>query len=420
MGSFNTTCAISRAPIREGDKVRLFFLASDAHTYPVDLLRTSISKGCQCYVWDDFKVIGGISLEATYSDYNTYEFDENSLFSRYIRWIIRGNYSMNVSEVGKEYNEFHDHMDVPPEDLSWEKIFDMQHSGRLFLKGYGSGHLPFVGIMAIHESVYQIMLNESYEVYQGYPDGVSWNSGYNPYKTVNFESCLKAHLEEDEEEKVREHAKFYTDSFDHLVEEGKCTREEADVKVLEMARRMLESRSESRVEYSFTRGSTPYAQMRDLFNANQDKDLGGVTLEDIKAKAYEGMFFTWRMDAHNIMYRPLATSGQEHDLVADGVFLQKVGAAVGAIGSNWEEEEHIVTRKFSKSWQEITVSEIQERMNDWFEPHEELYVEFKEKFDELMKDKDVVIVSSEELQSDEFKYLRNFIWNKSLELHIQK
>lgn len=420
MGSFNTTCAISHAPIREGDKVRLFFLASDAHSYPVDLLRTSISKGCQCYVWDDFKVIGGISLEATYSDYNTYSFDEDSLFARYIRWIIRGNYSMNVSEEGKEYNPYHDHMDVPKEDLTWEKIFDMQHSGRLFLTGYGSGHLPFVGIMAIHESVYQIMLNESYEVYTGYPEGVSWNSGYHPYKTVNFESCLKEHLEEDDEEKVREHAKYYADAFDHLVEEGKCTREEADVKVLEMARRMLESRSENRVEYAFTRGSIPFAQMRDLFNANQDKDLGGVTMEDIKAKAYEGMFFTWRMDAHNIMYRPHATSGQEHDLVADGIFWQKVGAAIGSIGSSWEEDEHIVTRKFSKSWQEITVSEIQERMNDWFEPHEELYVEFQEKFDELMKDKDVVVVSPEELQSDEFKYLREFIWNKSLELHIKK
>lgn len=29
MGSFNTTCAVSHASIRDGDKVRLFFLLSN-------------------------------------------------------------------------------------------------------------------------------------------------------------------------------------------------------------------------------------------------------------------------------------------------------------------------------------------------------------------------------------------------------
>ncbi|SOK59186.1 hypothetical protein [Yersinia phage fHe-Yen9-03] len=38
MGSFNTTCAVSNTPIREGDKVRLFFLLSHKFSYNFDPL----------------------------------------------------------------------------------------------------------------------------------------------------------------------------------------------------------------------------------------------------------------------------------------------------------------------------------------------------------------------------------------------
>src|ERR1044071_4618706 len=124
MGSFNTTCAISHAPIRPNDKVRLFFLASQTG-YSVDSRKSILSIGCQCYPWDDFQVIGGISLEATYEDYNSYSFDEKSIFAQLILNQIKKNYSENVSIEGKEYNPYHDHMDVNVNDLDWEKILEM-------------------------------------------------------------------------------------------------------------------------------------------------------------------------------------------------------------------------------------------------------------------------------------------------------
>jgi len=49
MGSFNTTCAVSHASIRDGDKVRLFFLLSNNFSYDFNPRRDSISKGFQCY-----------------------------------------------------------------------------------------------------------------------------------------------------------------------------------------------------------------------------------------------------------------------------------------------------------------------------------------------------------------------------------
>lgn len=415
MGSFHTTCAISHSPIREGDKVRLFFLASQPNWYKFDPLRDSLNKGCQCYAWDDFQVIGGISLEAKYSDYNTYEFDEESIFARYIRWIIRSNYAMNVPVEGQEYNEYHDHMNVPVDDLDWEKIFDMQHSGRLFLKGYGSGPLPFVGIMAIHESVYQIMLNEPFEVYTG--------KGEHPYKMVTFESALAKKMATDDQAVLNELA----EEFKQYYKDDDWTEEKINEVSLKMAQHKLDSISENyNLKYVYSNGKTPYSQLRDLMNHNNNKDdsdetkvnLGNVSLDDIKAKVYEGEYFNARFDDRHFMYRPLMTSGQEHDLVKDGIFWSKVSAAIGSIGSEWEEEEHVVTRKYSKSWQEITVSEIMEPLVDWYEPDDKEFIEYKNLFDELLKDKEKVIISAEDLNKPEFSAIRSLIWNTSIDLHI--
>lgn len=418
MGSFHTTCAVSHSPIREGDKVRLFFLASQPSWYQFDPIRHSLNKGCQCYAWDDFQVIGGISLEATYNDYNTYEFDEESIFARYIRWIIRSNYSMNVPEEGKEYNEYHDHMNVAVQDLDWEKIFDMQHSGRLFLKGYGDGPLPFVGIMAIHESVYQIMLNEPFDVYVGRQDGND-----NPYKTVNFESALAKKMAKDDQAELNELA----EEFKKYYEDEGWTEEKINEVALKMAQHRVDSRSEQYgLKYVYTNGSTPYAQLRDLLNHNNEKDeedetkldFSGVTLNDIKAKTFEGEFFNGRFDERHFMYRPLMTAGQEHDLVRDGIFWSKVSAAIGSIGSTWEEEEHVVTRKYSKSWQEVTITEIMERLNEWYESDDAEYIKIVDKLETLLEDVSMETISVEQLKSDEYKFIREMIWNTDLELRI--
>lgn len=418
MGSFHTTCAVSHSPIREGDKVRLFFLASQPNCYKFDPLRDSLNKGCQCYAWDDFRVIGGISLEATYSDYNTYEFDQESIFARYIRWTIRSNYAMNVPVEGQKYNEYHDHMNVPVDDLDWEKIFDMQHSGRLFLKGYGSDPLPFVGIMAIHESVYQIILNEPFEVYVGRED-----CNDNPYKTVNFESALAKKMATDDQAVLNELA----EELKQYYKDDGWTEEKINEISLKMAQHRLDSISENyNLKYAYNKNKTPYAELRELLNHNNKKDaddetkvdLGDVTLDDIKAKVYEGEYFNARFDDRHFMYRPLMTAGQEHDLVRDGIFWSKVSAAIGSIGSQWEAEEHVVTRKYSTSWQETSVSEIMELITEWYGEEYEEVIEYKNLFDELLKDKEKVIILAEDLDKPEFKAISSLIWNKSLDLHI--
>ncbi|SOK58651.1 Phage protein [Yersinia phage fHe-Yen9-04] len=424
MGSFHTTCAVSNTPIREGDKVRLFFLVSHQFSYRYDPLRHSISNGCQCYPHDDFTVIGGISLEAEYSDYNTYSFDQESIYARYIRYIIKRDYAMNVSEEGKEYNEYHDHMDISKDDLSWGKIQDMIHSGRLFINSYGS-NLPFVATMAIHESVYQIMLNEPFERYVGYPDGMNYSSDFNPYETVDFKNLLEVELTKDNSievnKRIAEMMELLKDKFE--------TEPEKEAETLEMVKRMVKrelgSRRDNGYEYAYS-ALSPLEELRELAEKNESADedhrvvLTPFTDSDLVAKTFEGRFFDGRMYTHNIMYRPIMTSGQEHDLTSDGIFWMKVGAALMTLNDQWESEEHFSTKKYSEQWQEMTYDTLVIGIKDWYEETDVEYIDFMTSLEELLKDKTEVEIKVDEFKNPEYQFISMYIWNKMLPLRILK
>lgn len=163
MGSFNNTCAISKAPITCGDEVRLFFLVGveEKHKH---YSRSAPFQGCGCYPWDNFKILG-LPVKATYEDYNNYAIlnkDEET----WIVDIIKNIYKPNRVEKGKtleDYNEYHDYMNAEVEELDIQKILDMRHSGALRTKHYlGTG---FINTMAVHESVFQVMLGDGLEEY---------------------------------------------------------------------------------------------------------------------------------------------------------------------------------------------------------------------------------------------------------------
>lgn len=200
--SFNTSCAVSYAPIKKGNKVRLFFLVSDTF---------SIGKGYKCYAWDDFKLLGGVSIKATYDEYGEYSFDEKTVFSQYVHHIITSKYQENIPVEGVKYNEMHDHMSVNKDSLSWRKIQSMIHSGRLFLNGSGDSNLPFVSIFAVHESIYQVMINQisdqeniekEVEEEMGSTLEINYMNAYNKYKEQYTEVLKERKLTEKEIESV--------------------------------------------------------------------------------------------------------------------------------------------------------------------------------------------------------------------------
>lgn len=370
-------------------KYDCFFLRSNLFNYNFDPLRNSLSQGSQCYPHDDFTVIGGISLEAEYSDYNSYSFDQESIFAHYIHSIILRDYVMNISEEGKEYNTYHDHMDVPKSDLTWEKIQDMIHCGRLHLCSYGNCNIPFVTTMAIHESVYQIMLNESFERYIGYPDGVDCNSDFYPYETVDFNSLLAYEMTKNNTTEIEKRTQELIVMFKDDLEADP----EKEDKILNMISHMVNSEINSRHQNGYDYAHTvisPLEELRKLAETNTTDKENGVeftpfTDVDLISKTFEGRFFDGRMKTHNIMYRPIMNSGHGSELSSGGVFWMKVGAAL--MSMDCQTEDHFSTTKYSEQWQEMTYEQMISGFNEWYEETDEEYSTLVTQLDELFKDK---------------------------------
>jgi len=421
MGSFNTTCAVSNTPILEGDEVRLFLLASNKLYIEKDVKKTGLAHGCQCYPWDDFQVIGGFPLKAKYADYDDYTVDEESLEARFIMMKLRQNYLMQTREEGKEYRGWEeDFLDIPASDLTWPMVFDMHHRECFWLRGYGNYNTPYLGIMAIHESVYQLMLAEDHEVYVGYPDGMDYRSDFHPYENRNFQISLQKELTRDLEIEKAIIAKEFYSMYQDDLKSGKMTEEQMHDRCNRMSEMRLSDRDSYKMHYAYSTSSI-YREFVDAltgFNEKNPERAVEIDLTAIRTLEFEAMYFNERMQARNLMYRPIMISGQEHDRAADSVFLHKVAAAVGALAAPWEEDEHVVTQKFSATWQEVSVPQIVERLTDWYEGDDELD-EHLAYIHALIGDKDVVVFSPEDLGKEENKFLRSLIWNTSIDLHLK-
>ncbi|SOK58912.1 hypothetical protein [Yersinia phage fHe-Yen9-03] len=77
MGSFNTTCSISRLPIGIGDEVKLFFIVKNPYNDSIN-----------CYTNNSWNIFG-LPLDAVYDDYGRYKLIEYITFcSELIRKYI--------------------------------------------------------------------------------------------------------------------------------------------------------------------------------------------------------------------------------------------------------------------------------------------------------------------------------------------
>ncbi|EBS4516468.1 hypothetical protein DQT32_03440 [Salmonella enterica subsp. enterica serovar Braenderup] len=430
MGSFNTTCAISHAPIREGDKVRLFFLASESYRHNTeDAEQFSISKGCQCYPHDDFKVIGGVALEATYADYNNYEFDEDSIPAQFILDAIRENYSENIPVDGVDYNEYHDHMSVSVNELDWQKVLDMVHSGRLFLNGY-TKRKAFVATMAVHESVFDVLMYKSVSNYD-YDKQDYVAKTLDEYVSELINTFLEKKSGKVPQEYIDRAQKIYEKHFEAAAGNAEEISK-LQLKMMDFAAEMAEiwsdrddGNSRGGARDFVWHGGNPFNQMtqfgKKILLEDSDEDnpeYYQVTDEDVAYIAKltaETEYFNVGMVVNNFMYRPIMTSGQEHDFPAHAAMLRKLADAIDDIPSPWS-EEHLSVNIHRQQWQEITMTDIERQYNEWYDDDAE---ENLAVLKAAIKGLPVLVVKPEDMHYRNDKYeLCDAIDNKTLELRI--
>lgn len=136
MGSFNLTCAVSKAPIYEGATVKLLFIAENKR-----------NRGNTCYITDTWAPMG-FPVDATYDDYGRYVIDETSLNARSIIEYLR------ISAVPRTDSDRHEAL--VPRNLTIAQIQDEIYAGRLSVKSNrfsDDGHR--VSTFAVLNSVYK-------------------------------------------------------------------------------------------------------------------------------------------------------------------------------------------------------------------------------------------------------------------------
>lgn len=158
MGSFNTTCAISKSEIKPGQKAYVFFLIYDSFSTHYDLREKNFFSnsflGSFCDPCSHFKIIG-YPLLGTYEDYNYYKFEDKDLEFLTLASIKKIHYPNKKTDGFFNYNESHDFLDLT-EINDMEQLQKIEHSGSLRVQTHHG--ISFVSKMAIHQRIYEDLI----------------------------------------------------------------------------------------------------------------------------------------------------------------------------------------------------------------------------------------------------------------------
>jgi len=123
-------CMLSNTPIHNNTKVKLYFLIAEG-VYKKPLFKEKIF-----YPWDTSKILGGVSLNATYTEYNQFKIQDDEK-SRYILSLLR-----------KDQNN---------ENLTFEEIFDQLTTSNIKLNKTTNEN-AYLNIGLVHEDIYKHMI----------------------------------------------------------------------------------------------------------------------------------------------------------------------------------------------------------------------------------------------------------------------
>ncbi len=333
MGSFNTTCAVSKAPIRRGQKARVFFLIMNTFEHHYNLnqkgLFSSILQGFQCYPLDSFKVIG-YPLVGSYQDYNQYEFEDKYLEDLTLS-IINKFYIPNTIQEGKTeeyYNAYHDYLNID-KISDMKQLQDMEHSGALRVR---SPHgVSIIAKMAIHEEVFQQLIKTSIFEFNIVEYGLKYSQD--------------------------EYLKYLLDTLNNKEQLLKnSTEEEADFQNF-----LIKDKLNQIFKHDGLVQEYP-----NLIISCVDKDNKEKLLQSHVDFIWTANFF----QQYNFEFIPVYSSGQNIYDHAD--MLKSLSHIVENLTNDYNEEETITLHKEITEKISISLTELDEKINLWFDGEEPL------------------------------------------------
>ncbi len=414
MGSFNTTCAITRTPIQEGSLARVFFLEMDAFAtnyYGRQGLFKNIMMGCGCYPWDNFSIIG-YPLLGKYADYNNYEFEDSEMAELTLA-AINSRYVPNRVAEGKtleDYNEYHDYMEID-EISDMAQLQDMEHSGSLRVKG-GHGNETAVVKMAMHEEVYQMMLagtksegwGEDAKKYTFADDMKRLTDKYNG-SVSGFDALSEQQQKRMIDMRDELYAKADAGEINERTNEP-YTRDQADKSFSQMVEWLAEDRLELGDERS------------DWFahkSFNRDLREKPEMVEKIAEAVIGAKWCALWMQNNNYEFAPVMTCGQDYDTAEHAKRLRKLADIIEAKKNPYHYEEHVELDVVRTERTELSLSSLKDRFADWYDSDDQEYQDLlnaiesiKEQssftfgdgsvFDKFVKDYDVLRDVEENMQ----------------------
>lgn len=334
MGVLNKTCSISNTPILDGQKVRIFFLASCRGKYQQ---QSALFSNTESYflpnIYSQYKMIGGIGLEAVVDDETScsFHFDHHSFQAKYILKKIQEQYFMlNKCEEGKNYVSLaeDESFNISKEKLTFEKVLDLINKGDLYLNSImRKDVVDSVSIMAVHEDVYQMLLDDSQEEY----------TREDNYVQMTLDYFFKVELKK--REKWKNESQTRAESYKKRILDMKKDWSEKetldlDKNALSFAYAMNKFGQDYETSYALN-GNDPYSGMLCLKVEIEDP----ISEDEIFKKIVEEKFFVKKLDEYNLMLRPTITSGDERDYDQHIKFLGKMEKVVLGIKEKQDEAE---------------------------------------------------------------------------------
>lgn len=372
MGSFNLTCGISNAPIRSGDKVRLFLLCGKTFSgRNPDLKRDMIYKGESANHYINFDVIGGISIKAIYDDYNNYQLNDKSIFPEHILNTIKKYYLMNSAQ-DKESDRDKKYSNISSENLTWDKIFKMIHYGYLHLD-IRSHRKGFVNTMVVHESVYQACLKTKIELYE------------NQDKQSSYKDFVKFCTAQRKANPTSYRYPFVEHDFDNSNLNQYAFLSKSNLKLLE--------------------------------DLSKEKDFS-VTMHDIEKRYYESLFFTMVLEEQGYEYNPSMTTNQESSSLSEHQnFWDKISFSLNTLNEKRSIKDFLPTKSFMYSWQSIKLSELKEFIDGYGDAEDRL-----KSLNKLLSSYSVgdeIKIKASDFEKAKYEFIHYSLLNNTKDLIIQ-
>tara|TARA_B100000700_G_C15063470_1_gene867704 strand:- start:2708 stop:3940 length:1233 start_codon:yes stop_codon:yes gene_type:complete len=377
MGSFNTTCAISKTPITEGQKVRVFFLVMDVFSmnYSKDRknLFTNILTGTGCYPWEDFKIIG-YPLLGTYEDYNKYAFDNKEMEQLTLE-IINKIYIPNEVSEGKnlnDYNKYHDYLNIP-KIKNMEKLQEMESSGALRVKTFGGTSI--IVKMAIHEDIFQKLILESNYKIKYNEKEKTFVEALNYYKE-QLNNNLKVNITSEQEEKYEEYKKT-------IKEQNYPNNQEKEIlyylsKEMGIKKDLVDSEI-----------SREYIYKNDINYHLSENEFKEDILKEWLHTIWTAKWFS----QYNFQFLPVITSGQFVDYNDNASMLNKLSNIVSDLDSKFNDDVLSLKKVYEKR-QELSLSNMDKKFREWFSNFDKKYtpkgfLDSYQEFKDYIKDNNV-------------------------------